>query len=260
MMAGRRKNLLKARPDAPKVKDITLEQYTRGWEVFSTSGSVPEVLAATNMTRKQFEYLLSNPLPCAPDEHPSYYARFAEIATEMRLNAVEASQIISKGGVRNLRNRDKIATMAEVLAFEIVNRRTKEVVSTSKLGPDDPGWKPIHKQLFTNSELSTLRVLKDWADYSRNAETFERLYERLGSTMRMPKGTKLDFDIDPESVLPAVVSTQAAVAEARKQEDQEYHQQLFRDFENWTEEDLEAYMDGRMPEVEKFKAGEDMDG
>jgi len=259
-MAGRRKKAfgVEVVPQA-KLRDITLEQYTKGFQVFSTSGSVPEVLAATGMTRKQFEYLLSNPLPGHPsDKHPSYYARFSEISLEMRSNAVEAAQIISKGGVRNLRTRDKLAVMAELMVHTLMENRARGLLANAKLDPNSVEWKPNHKLTFTTAETSMLKVLYKFMDYSKMGDAFERVYERGGASApgRLPKGAKVDFNIDPETVLPAVVSTQPAVVAAQEQESEDFHQQLFRDFEAWSEEELEAYMSsGDMPASEKFTPG-----
>ena len=244
--------------------DITLEQYTKGFQVFSTSGSIPEVLAATGMSRRQFEYLLSNGLAEDPVKHPSYYQRFAEVATEMRMHGVESATIISAGAKRNLRNRDNVAKMAEVMMMVLVENRAKELVKNQKLDPNDPAWKPNHKLTFTSSETSTLRILERLANYSKLGDTFERIYERANATVRhAPKGSKVEFDLDPENALPAVISTRAQVAEAQEQGEDDFHQQLFRDFENQTEEEIEAFLsEGKMPDSEQFSPtkNEDLPG
>lgn len=236
-------------------KDITPEQYAKAWETFVTSGSIPDIQARSGLTIRQFQYLLTNALPGYEDTHPSFSKRFADIAAEMRSRELECAKVISEGALRNIKNADKAAQMAEVMSNLIIEGRVRDLVKNRSLSEEDDAWKPAHKLVFSQAEYRTLNILSRYMDYRRVAGTFNDVYndpsQQMNPLNQMPKGTKVDMQLKSDLALPAVLASLADVKEAHEQGEDDFHQRLFRDFDAISDEDLEAFLkEGTLPSSE----------
>ncbi len=248
-----------------EISDITVQQYNLAWTAYSQSSSEPEVQALAKINRKQFEYLLLNPLPGYEEECPSFMERMAGVSVEMRTHQHTAAKTIAKGSERNIAARDKIAQMAEVGLQALVGDRLAMLLANKRL-PEDKR-KPNHQLTWTVSENRMIKTLTKLADYRYVAETYHRVYDDIGEINplnNLPKGAKLDFGVDPKAILPASVTMASDVHEANAQGEDDFHQRLFRDFESVTNEELEALLsEGKMPDAEKTQrkiVGQEDDG
>lgn len=238
--------------------DITPEQYEKGFKMRSASLPVPEILAGTGMTRSQFYYLSTNPLPGHEDECPSYAQRGAEMVTELRCRAQEAAEEISKDAPKALKIMSETARIAASIQKMMLSMHAQEM-QKQLVEPDLKQFKAINKDI-----RETLKVLGPIANFEVVGKAFRSVYESPHQSSDpisgLSKQVKLDLGahLDPDLTLPATVVTMQAVKNQQDQGDAEYHQRLFRDFDGWSADELDAFATkGELPETEFGGVGEE---
>lgn len=246
-------------------EDITVDQYNQGFNALQAGARYSEIFALTGMTKKQFDFLYSNALPGYETKCPGYAGRLAEIAVAQRTEMIEAAKVMSTAALRRMRNMDQVSKLAEFLLGAIVSKKTSAVRNVMGLKEGDDGWKPMHKLCFTASERQSIRTLLDVTDMRKMGEIYHKVFTELmgggPNGMQLPQGTKVSFELDPEDALPASIAAITQVREAQQQEEEDFHQQLFRDFEGLSEEELEGFLkDGDVPASEKRRRKTKDDG
>lgn len=238
-------------------EDVTPEQYEKGWESFAAGSTLMQALSATGMVEKQFRYLVNNPLPGHEDKCPSYNQRFAEQLAAVRYRAIEAIDEVSKGAVNGLKRMDDISRTAGGVVQMILRGMVQELVENAERGSS--AKKPMAKLMPSKPVLDTLKVLKDYADYSKVGAAFKTVFgvpfeqggvSPGGGSGRGNHGPQVDLSAD--MALPAHISTMADTQQHHKQSDEEQMlQKLFRRMDQWSESDLDKFLDtGDFPEPE----------
>jgi hypothetical protein len=262
LMAGRKKKTAlviqteKIKKTEPK--DITPDQYEKGFSMWLARSPMPQIMAATGMTRKQLLFLASNHLPDFEDECPSYNMRLAQHSATINARAIKSSERISEDAPKALEGMSEIALISQTMVKFLLGSHINDLRMNQQLPPEQR--KSRRELLPSKPELDTLKMLEKYANYTSVADAFRRVYEspyqRLDPVSGMDKDVKIDLSAD--MALPASVATMVEVQEQQEQDEDDFHHRLFRDFTNWSEKELERYLRfGELPEREYINHAEE---
>ena len=190
--------------------EITGGQYERGWEMFSTGHNVPQICAATGMTKPTLNWLTK--IGDATRGYVSYQSRIAEQTTALRRRALEAANDLSKATLDSLRREVEIASTAQQLVTALLKAHAMYVVTPGirtlqGLQPGDDPAEVLAGMALPSPIRETLRVLGPMIRLETTARTFRTVFDAPGVAQDPLSGTSVTrLDLSAEQALPASFS------------------------------------------------------
>lgn len=172
-MPGRR---TKGRGD--RVEDLTTEQYTKAWELFSTGLDERTIKSVAGLSGAQLHALYTVGLPARGGRRkalPPFLTRIAEETAAVRSQTVEAAKEVSSRGVRVLRAAFVNAETAQTL-ISGVQRLVAERIAWAQTLPVDkrPSLDALMPGDLTIRALNAFRRIAD--GYERAARAYQLIY------------------------------------------------------------------------------------
>ena len=222
-------------PVGEAVEDLTIHHYERAWELVQGKASRSQVLRLVPLTGPQLHHLWTQGLPARKGRYPaqpSFELRIAEQMAELRSAAAEAAAEVSIKGVRvlsqTLDNADRANRIAEMLLTYQEHLLTAELAK-------EPEERAHPKTLTLGEEgIALLRALRPWADVRVPTAAFGRMFgqdlTQIVQSEMLPTGV---IDTDAREKLPAAQTMRPEMGAVEGA----------GDFDDWTDEELEAFAD-----------------
>lgn len=222
-------------------EDITPEQYEKAWKMYESGIPKVQIISATNLTTRQFHYLLSNPLPKDPENCPSFVDRFTEITLKVRSRATESAESLSESAVRGIKRMADISLLSQEIVYGILQDWAMRTVENRKLGSNALHYEDLIPSKKTQDALKTL---KDYSDFRNVAEAWRRIYDSpaksLDGLSGAPGGAKADIS---SGALPAITTTLYELeSDQRSGEASDILDELIQDFDEWSDNEIEEFL------------------
>lgn len=247
-MAGRNKRRGLLAGEA--IEDLTLQHYERAWELVQGKAPRSQILRLVPLTGSQLHFMWTQGLPGRkgryPDQ-PSFERRIAEQLAALRSAGAAAATEVAIKGVRVLAQTFENAEVANeiagmLLAYQRDAMREALAAEMAK-PPAERRSSAIEAAVLGEEARALLRTMQRWADARSPTMAFGKMFgldlTKLVEMEMLPTGV---IDTEAREKLPAAYTLREEMGGAAGQG--VVNAEIAKQFDGWTEEELEAYIAG----------------
>ena len=205
----RAKPLPKDKSQGSLARDITMQQYERGWALYRTQHNLAQILTATGLTRYQLGWLIKT-----GDERrkmPSYQSRMAEESARIRERALEVADQVGKDAAQALQGSAQIAIASQALVRNILGAHVEWFVkpAIAEMKADGPTTDVLRKMAMPKELRDTVKVMRDYANFEPVARAWRTVFDspgQISDPLNRGHMAKAKVDLSAETVMPASVA------------------------------------------------------
>jgi hypothetical protein len=231
-----------------RIEDLTIAHYERAWELIQGKAPRAQVLRLVPLTGSQLHHMWTTGLAGRkgryPDQ-PSFELRIAEQLAALRAAGAAAATEVAIKGVRVLAQTFENAEIAnEIANMLLVYERDalREAIAVEMAKPPGERSRALIEEAMLGEEARlVLRTMQRWADARGPTMAFGKMFgldlTKLAEKEMLPLGV---IDAEAREKLPASQTLREEMGGAAGTG--VVNAEIAKQFDGWTEEELEAYL------------------
>lgn len=219
---------------------ITMQKYSRAWELFVTGHTIAEIQTAVGLSRPQMEWLVR--IGDESQEMPSFTSRATEITARLRKNDIEISRIASEGAVEWVEHRRELAIQSTKLAKSLSSALGALMAkSIPTLADDQASEEALGRATMilksTSAIRDALKALSPMTDYGPITDLTRAIFQ----DHQAAPSKHVAQNLGPESQMPASVALVEQVL-GPQEASHDPLADLIPEWVSWTKEEQEEFV------------------
>lgn len=223
---------------------VTMQKYSRAWELFQTGHTVAAIMTAVGISRTQMEWLVR--VGDEEQEMPSFASRAADISARLRKQDAEIARIASEGAVEWAEHRRDLSIQSTKLAKGLTSALGAIMAAVAPrmiagtLTPDD-----LVTLKATTAIRDSLKALSPLTDYGAVTDLVKAL--QYSPHAVQDPSRQVALNLAPESQMPANLAMIESVL-GPQEASHDPLADLLPEFTQWTDEEQAHFaMTGERP-------------